>query len=218
MKSKLVVIAGHGGNDPGTISGDLVERELNIEAVLSLNDYLVRGYLDAKVNLIITRKGESSLDGEALLADRITTINRLYGSDVVIVDVHHNAETAGAGALIYYSQNAATTPGDESMTIEPLIAAELAKVVGEDVPAIVSSRSRFGSLGILDNTLGSALLVECRKTSASATFADRYAEGAAIGAGLARYFKWTPRVVVPPPPAIDKLARAKELAKAIIDL
>lgn len=220
MKSQLVVIAGHGGTDPGTSSGALVEREVNIEAVLAFNDVVHRDYVvDARHrNLIITRKGESALGGEALLADRIRTVNAEFGSDVVVIDVHHNAETTGHGALIYYSQNAATTPGDESMIIAPLIAEELAKVVGESVPLIVSSRSRFGGLGITDNTLGSALLVEMRKTSAANTFAARYAEGAALARALARYFGW-PRVnVTPAPPARDRAVVLGEIRARLDEL
>lgn len=209
MKRELVVIAGHGAADPGTIRGDLVERELNIAAVLGLNDFLSRTYRIDRPPTLILSPAAPSPAGEELLGQRIARINADFGTDVVIVDLHHNAEASGTGAQVWYSQNAASTPGDETNAVASPIQEELSAVVGEPIPLIRSDRSRFGGLGILDNTLGTALLVELRELVSDVapplTPALTYAAGAAIGRALARYFGWplvAPAVVTTPAPAV----------------
>lgn len=194
MKNNLVVIAGHGAADSGTARGSLVERELNIDTVLGMNDYISRTYKLPKPFTIITDPKAAAPLGEELLAQRIQRVNAEFGTDVLILDIHHNAEAAGTGAQVWYSQNAASTPGDDTQVIAGLVQEELGKLVREVVPLIRSDRSRFGGLGILDNTQGTAILVEMREIISD--LADPispaivYAGGVAIATALSRYFNW----------------------------
>jgi hypothetical protein len=219
LKSHLVVIAGHGAADPGTARGELVERELTIQTVLGMNDYIGRTWKAPPPTLIISPKADAP-GGEELLRQRIERVNRDYGDDALICDVHFNAEAEGSGCQVWYSQNAATTAGDETNAIAPLLVDELGKVVHEVVPLIRSDRSRFGGLGILDNTQGTAVLCEMREVASDVlpeiTPAIVYAGGAALARAFARYYAWPPLPAPSPTPppapaATDAAAIAAEL-------
>src|SRR5881398_1147787 len=53
MKSALRMIAGHGGRDTGAIAGDKIERDLNIDAVLSFNDVMLREFVPHDVTIVV---------------------------------------------------------------------------------------------------------------------------------------------------------------------
>lgn len=211
----LVLIAGHGGRDPGTSGGGHVEREVNIDVVLSVNDALSRDWLPQMVDIYIAPATDPRT-GQAILIDRIAALNAL-GPHAVAVDVHHNANAAGSGAQVWISQRARTKVADRTWQFAPPLALALGALVGEQVPIITSDRSRFGKLGILDDTLCTALLVEVRNLAQVTGAAGNYAAGAAIAGALAGAFAWS-RKRDPGEHAAARLARAKEHAAAIVAL
>lgn len=212
MKSGLMLVAGHGGSDPGSVSADLIERDLNIDVVLAVNDAIGRLYLTAPTKIdVITYPATSAVDGPSGLQAKIDRANAI-GADLLLVEVHHNAAASGTGAQVWVTQRKKDL--DDTALVAPLLAAELGAVVGEAVPILTSDRSRFGKLGILDDTSCTAVLVECRNVAQARTPEGRYATGNAIARALAHAFAWREQFAMPD----ARLSRAKQLAKAIVDL
>ena len=212
MKSALLIAAGHGGRDPGSVSGELIERDLNIDVVLSLNDAISRTYITAPTKIeILTYPADVEMDAVFSLQSKIDRANEI-GRDLLLLELHHNANASGTGAQVWTTQ--LPKPLDDTALVAPLISAELGAVVGEVVPILRSDRSRFGKLGIVDDTECTALLVEVRSVDRAATPEGRYATGAALARALARYFGWREQFAMPD----ARLSRAKQLAQLIVDL
>lgn len=214
MKSKLRVIAGHGGADPGAVSGAITERELNIAAVLSFNAVASREYDVPAGQVEVITYPKSDRDGNEILLEKIKRANDA-GSDQLLIEVHHNVVADGDGAQLWYSQHAATTGGDETWLVLPELSRELGFLLGHPIPQLSSDHSRFGKLGILDDVTCTAILIEARKVDVIATPEWEYSFGVALAKACAKIFGWPLRaapVIVPPRPPDDKLARAKKIA------
>ena len=94
MDYRIVVDAGHGGSDPGAVSGSLKESDLNLEAAL----YMYNRFKELGVPVTITRDSDRTLTR----SERINTLNS-FGTDpnVIILSNHINAG-GGEGAEIVY--------------------------------------------------------------------------------------------------------------------
>lgn len=214
MKSALRVIAGHGGADTGAVVGDIAERELNIAAVLAFNDAASRDWKPRDVT-IITYPASDGRDGDTILLEKIAKANAA-GADQLLIEVHHNAGVPqGQGTQIWYSQNAKTTPGDETWQVAPIVQTELGFLLGHPIALLPSSSSRFGRLGILDDTICTSLLIEARNVGPQDTPDWEYSFGVALARAMAKYFGWPPAVEPAPPPqpspVDDRLERAKKI-------
>jgi N-acetylmuramoyl-L-alanine amidase len=239
VKSKLRVIAGHGGADSGAVAtipardevivpardetasdGTVVhhdavtihhdeethvERELNIAAVLSFNDAATREYVPHDVTVVTYPK--SDRDGNEILLEKIAQANAV-GADQLLIEVHHNIGAEGDGAQLWYSKHAKQTAGDETWLVMPFLQAELGFLLGETIPVIESSRSRFidpvdgqGKLGILDDTTCTAILIEARNVNLVITKDWEYSFGAALARAMAKYLGWPSATVTAPAPA-----------------
>jgi len=209
VKSALRMIAGHGGKDPGAIArgdpgtdaDDLRERDLNTDAVLSFNDVALREFTPHDVTIVVIGPDDPRDGNETLLAKIKAATDA--GPDQLLIELHHNVGGAGSGAQLWYSQNAKTTPGDETWNVLPHLARELGFLVGEPIPQLSSDRSRFGKLGILDDTTCTAVLVELRNLAALNdpehpldAKAWAYNAGIAIARAMGSYFGW-PRSEIP---------------------
>ncbi len=213
MKTKLRVIAGHGGQDPGAVVGDKVERELNAQAVLAFNDAASREWMPHDVTIVIIPASDPR-GGDATLQAKIDDANAA-GADQLLIEVHHNIGAADSGCQLWYSQNAKTTPGDETWNVLPHLAREIGFLIGAPVPQLSSDHSRFGKLGILDDTVCTAILIEARNVGPLDTPDWEYSFGVALARAMATYFGWPPAhasAPAPVPPPVDaKLAQAKAI-------
>ncbi len=214
-KGLVLLLSGHGERDPGTVSGDLVERELNIDAVLSVNDYLARTYAVPAGALVVKTypADQEGRDGEPLLASKIADVNG-YGPGALVLELHHNANAGDRDTQVWVSQYADPAKGDESAIAAPIFADELGRVSGQVVPILSSDHSRFGTLGILDQTVGTALLLEIRNLSEATTPEGRYAYAAAIARAIARYEGWALKAP-PAPEAPDLRDLVGQLERAV---
>lgn len=77
---KLFLIAGHGGKDPGAISGSYIERDLAIELRFLINDEL------KKLNIVPTMDGNNNY-----LALTLRWLRGKLSAKDVIIDIHWNA-------------------------------------------------------------------------------------------------------------------------------
>jgi hypothetical protein len=198
MKSKLRVISGHGGTDPGAVSGDHIERDLNVAAVLGFNDAASREYMPHDVT-VITYPGPpaETRDGNTILLEKIAQANAA-GADQLLIEVHHNINAPDPGTQIWYSQNAKATAGDETWQFMPILQAELAFLLGEPIPTLSSDHSRFGKLGILDDTTCTAFLIEARNVATVTGPEWEYSFGVALAKAASKYFGWPSATVTPP--------------------
>ncbi len=93
-KYRIVVDAGHGGVDSGAVSGNLLEKDFNLQAA----NYMYNRFKELGVPVVITR----DTDKDITRAERLN-IMRSLGTDpnVIILSNHINAG-GGEGAEIIY--------------------------------------------------------------------------------------------------------------------
>ena len=82
---KVVIDAGHGGADPGAVSGNLKEKDLNLQA----GQYMYKRLQKLGIPATIVRNTDETLDRK----ERINRILNAYGnsSDVILISNHINA-------------------------------------------------------------------------------------------------------------------------------
>ena len=92
---KVIVDAGHGGEDPGALGNGLKEKDLNLQAA----NYMYKRLQELGIPVEITRDSDISLPRK----ERINKVLSLYGRDpnVILVSNHINAG-GGEGAEIVY--------------------------------------------------------------------------------------------------------------------
>jgi len=95
MDYRIVVDAGHGGSDPGAVSGNLRESDFNLAAAL----YMYNRFRELGVPVAITRDTDRTLTR----SERLSTMTDTFGNDpnVIILSNHINAG-GGEGAEIVY--------------------------------------------------------------------------------------------------------------------
>ena len=93
MNYKVVVDAGHGGNDPGAINGNIYEKDFTLEVAKYIYDRLD----ELGVPVYITRDTDETLDRN----ERVRRILDAFGnsSDVIVLSNHINA---GGAEFIYH--------------------------------------------------------------------------------------------------------------------
>lgn len=89
---KIVISAGHGGNDSGAVANGFIEKVLNLKVALYVKEYLLKNGFEVK----LIREDDTYVS----LADRVKQANT-YNADYYI-DIHHNAG-GGDGAEVIHS-------------------------------------------------------------------------------------------------------------------
>ncbi|MBE6140715.1 MAG: N-acetylmuramoyl-L-alanine amidase [Firmicutes bacterium] len=84
-RKKVVVDAGHGGEDPGTISNDIVEKDYT----LKISQYINERLNDLNVESVLTRDSDITLSPN----ERPKKVQSFFGTgnDVVVLSNHINA-------------------------------------------------------------------------------------------------------------------------------
>lgn len=85
MAKKIVIDAGHGGDDPGASGNGIVEKE----KTLQISEYMYDRLRDLGVDVAMTRTTDETLNP----TERVERILAPYGnsSDVIVVSNHINA-------------------------------------------------------------------------------------------------------------------------------
>ena len=88
---RIVVDAGHGGTDPGAVSGNLREKDFNLQAA----NYMYNRFRELGVPVTITRDTDKTLTRN----ERLNTM-RSFGTDpnVIVLSNHINS---GGGVFPY---------------------------------------------------------------------------------------------------------------------
>ena len=89
---RIVVDAGHGGVDSGAVSGNLQEKDFNLQAA----NYMYNRFKELGVPVTITRDTDKTLSR----AERLNTMRNTFGNDpnVIVLSNHINA----GGAVFPY--------------------------------------------------------------------------------------------------------------------
>ena len=104
MNTKVIVDAGHGGNDPGAVNGNIKEKDLTLQAA----NYIDRRLKELGINSELTRDDDEYLPRE----DRIRRINSLTNNQPAILISNHINAGGGEGAEIVYALRNDSTLAD----------------------------------------------------------------------------------------------------------
>ncbi|MEN6462326.1 MAG: N-acetylmuramoyl-L-alanine amidase CwlD [Syntrophomonas sp.] len=153
----IVVDAGHGGQDPGAVRGNLREKDITLPIAKKLNKYL--GQAGAVV--IMTRKTDTDLAGEDFkgtvrehkrkdLANRVEKANKAKAD--LYISIHTNADVSPrwSGAQTFYCGTS-----EKSKLMAESIQQELTNVLGN-----TKRKAKTGSYYISDNTEMTTVIVE----------------------------------------------------------
>ena len=96
---RVVVDAGHGGADPGAVSGNLKEKDLTLKAA----NYMYNRFKELGIPVEITRDIDITLSP----TDRVNKILSFYGNDpnVIVISNHLNAGKGNGAEVIYALRN-----------------------------------------------------------------------------------------------------------------
>lgn len=97
---RIVVDAGHGGEDPGAVKGDIKEKDLT----LMISEYMEDAFKNAGIPVAMTRMTDETLTKE----ERVRRIMDAFGNDsnVVVISNHVNStndEIGPEGAEVIYA-------------------------------------------------------------------------------------------------------------------
>lgn len=101
MDYKIIVDAGHGGEDPGAISGDLKEKDFNLKAA----NYMYDRFKELGVPVAITRDSDVTLTRQ----ERLNTMNNTFGTSPNVIILSNHINSGGgvnpSGKLTFFEKN-----------------------------------------------------------------------------------------------------------------
>ncbi|MBR3661531.1 MAG: LysM peptidoglycan-binding domain-containing protein [Bacilli bacterium] len=100
---RIVVDAGHGGSDPGAVSGNFREKDFNLKAA----NYMYNRFKELGVPVTITRSDDTTLSR----TERINKMKSLgTDSNVIVLSNHINAGNGEGAEVVYPLRTSATLP------------------------------------------------------------------------------------------------------------
>ncbi len=181
--NRVVFDPGHGGVDPGAVSGTALEKDISLVIALAAADKLAARddfYIE------VTRETDIDRNLELGLEDRVAFSDR-HNADLFI-SVHCNAMAPGSSAngfeVFHYYDSQAGRPA----------ATEVFKAIDRKIPEIAPRSVKEAGFYVIKHTQAPAILVECgfltsdqdRFNLESPAFQKKYGE--AIAAGILQYF------------------------------
>ena len=174
---KVFIGVGHGGSDPGAVSNNTKEKDLNLSIALACRDELKRHGVSVKMS--------RTKDENDTLSEEIKECNA-YSPDLA-VDIHNNAG-GGDGAEAFYHYG-----GGTSKALAENILAEIVKV-GQNSRGAKIRKNANGKdyYGFIRETSCPSIIVECAFVDNAtdlkilATEGKRKIVGQAIAKGILR--------------------------------
>lgn len=158
LRPLVILDPGHGGKDGGTVSGDVLEKNLNLLLVKKIANELKR----YQISVVTTR----SVDEMVGLSDRALIANKY--PNAIFVSIHHNAATLNSakGIETYYSNQKPKSLKIEQMHLLKIKEGEafvdnrskmLAKLLHSSVCQVTDAADR----GVRDRSLAMTRWVSC---------------------------------------------------------
>lgn len=149
---KIIVLdAGHGGIDPGTLRGSVYEKTINYNVV---NIYATEYFKDSDIKVYLTRTTDTKIALQTR-ADFAATV----GADLFIsFHVNANSSSAASGTSVYYSAS------NNNANASGLKSSVLAKTIVDYLSAEWGTRNRgilTEKFVVVHNNTVPAVLVEC---------------------------------------------------------
>ena len=143
---KVFIGVGHGGSDPGAVSNDTKEKDLNLSIALACSDELKRHGVSVKMS--------RTKDENDTLIDEIKECNA-YSPDLA-VDIHNNAG-GGDGAEAFYHYG-----GGVSKALAENVLSEIVKI-GQNSRGAKIRKNANGKdyYGFIRETSCPAIIIEC---------------------------------------------------------
>ncbi|WP_297991207.1 N-acetylmuramoyl-L-alanine amidase [Anoxybacillus sp.] len=181
VKGRIIVVdAGHGGKDPGAMSGGANEKTIVLEVAKLLKEKLEK----AGATVVMTRE----TDVYPTLQDRVDIAKNNYAEMFVSIHTNSATNTSAKGAEVYYDSS--TNPnGEESKKLAQYIQEEIVRMAN-----MVDRGVKNSGLYVLRNNTVTSVLVELgfisnaedRAKLTSAEYQNIYAE--AIYQGIVKYY------------------------------
>ena len=172
---KVFIGVGHGGTDPGAVSNNTKEKDLNLSIALACRDVLARHGVSVKMS--------RTKDEDDSLSEEIRECNAF--SPDLAVDIHNNAG-GGDGAEAFYHHG-----GGVSKTLAENVLSEIVKT-GQNSRGAKIRKNANGKdyYAFIRNTTCPAVIVECAFVDNAtdleilATEGKRQSMGEAIAKGI----------------------------------
>ena len=154
----LVIDAGHGGEDPGAVSDNIKEKDINLKIAKILNDISVSNGLKTAMtrteDVLLYNAGEEKRKKYYDIHNRLTTAES-YGKNSVFISIHLNKYPVEKyfGLQTFYSDNS-----EKSILLAELIQKNARIFVPENTRKIKNGR---GTSLILEKLETPAVLIEC---------------------------------------------------------
>ena len=186
---KVFLGVGHGGADPGAVSGAILEKNLNLPIALACRDLLV----SSGVLVLMSRE----LDENDPLTEEIRECNN-FAPDLA-VDIHNNAG-GGDGAEAYYHYK-----GGEGKLLAENILSQIVSI-GQNSRGAKIKKNESGRdyYGFIRETVAPAVIVECafldnqNDVETVNTVEKQVAMGRAIAKGILQTLEIAPAEPTPP--------------------
>lgn len=153
----VIIDAGHGGEDPGAVAGDLLEKDVNLAIAKKLKIFLELSGINVSLtrdrDILLYTEGQSSNKKMYDLKNRLSFAESF--SEGIFVSIHMNKFSASQyfGPQTFYSEN-----DERSLLLAESIQAAT-KLFSPDNTRTVKSEN--GTIYILENIKKPAVLVEC---------------------------------------------------------
>ena len=101
---KLVIDAGHGGDDSGAIGNGIIEKDLN----LKISNYMYDRFKKLGIPVVMTRTMDETISPN----ERVNRVLNAFGNnkDVIVISNHINAGGGDGAEVIYALRNDNTLP------------------------------------------------------------------------------------------------------------
>ena len=96
MNRKIVIDAGHGGEDSGALGNGITEKNMT----LAISEYMYDRFRELGVPVYITRDSDTTLEP----TDRIKKVMSFYGNDPNVVLVSNHLNAGGAEFSYHYKE------------------------------------------------------------------------------------------------------------------
>ena len=153
----IIIDAGHGGEDPGAVDNGLIEKELNLDVALVLNNILIsNGYKTALTrdeDILLYRQGEENRKKHFDVRNRVEFANEFEKAIFVSIHMNKFPATYCRGLQTFYSENNA-----QSKIFADSIQ-ENSRLLQTDNKRLVKSGNE--TIYLLENLDIPAVLVEC---------------------------------------------------------